>query len=145
MGWYIDRGKRWQALMLSCTWFGSIYLCVSVCVSIHSYQSLGQIGCVTEILNHVVLRVLINGKKQTYVALCLLHAPGERISELHITPDKLYHQSSYCIFICALQLTSRKSILQKKVPVKLLLPWEHLFRKVLLRSVIHKKYLVYRS
>jgi len=28
---------------------------------------------------------LINGKKQAYVALCLLHAPGERISELHIT------------------------------------------------------------
>jgi len=54
-------------------------------VSIHSYQSLGQIGCVTEILNPGVLEVLINGKKQTYVALCLLHAPGERISELHIT------------------------------------------------------------
>ena len=54
-------------------------------MSIYSYQSLGQIGCVTEILNPGVLEVLINGKKQTYVALCLLHAPGERISELHIT------------------------------------------------------------
>jgi len=56
-----------------------------MCVSVQMHQSLGQIGCVTEILNPVVLRVLINGKKQTYVALCLLHAPGERISELHIT------------------------------------------------------------
>ena len=60
-----------------------LYLCISVCVSI--CQCLGQIGCVTEILNPVVVKVLINGKKQTYVALCLLHAPGERISELHIS------------------------------------------------------------
>ena len=56
-----------------------------MCVSVQTHQSLGQIGSVTEILNPVVLEVLINGKKQTYVALCLLHAPGERISELHIT------------------------------------------------------------
>ena len=63
----------------------TLYLCVSVCVSVQTHQSLGQIGSVTEILNPVVLEVLINGKKQTYVALCLLHAPGERISELHIT------------------------------------------------------------
>jgi len=62
-----------------------LYLCVSVCVSVQIHQSLGQVGCVTEILNPVLLEVLINGKKQTYVALCLLHAPGERISELHIT------------------------------------------------------------
>jgi len=60
-------------------------------VCIHSHQSVGQIGCVTEVLNPVALRVLINGTKPTniYVALCLLHAPAEsafKISELHIAP-----------------------------------------------------------
>jgi len=37
-----------------------LYLCVSMCVSVQIHQSLGQIGCVTEILNPVVLEVLIN-------------------------------------------------------------------------------------
>jgi len=44
-------------------------------VCIHSHQSLGQIGCVTEVLNPVALRVLINGTKQTniYMLPCVCY------------------------------------------------------------------------
>ena len=79
-----------HVLVPSSIYLALTFICTCVyflCVCLYSYQSLGQIGCVTKLLNPTVLEVLINGKKQTYIALCLLPAPGGSASKRNITSE----------------------------------------------------------